>query len=282
MKKIQTDPKKLGENGNTNHSPVSQKQDSPALHWTFTWNNYIQTDIEPFETYLKNSSRKYIFQEEKSESGTIHLQGYLELSKKERLSKLKKFNDKIHWEKCRNIEASIQYCQKEETRNGQIFKFGFPKEVKVYEPNLPWQLELLGRVSNDREIEWIYDPIGNTGKTCFAKYLFIKKKWPYFIGGKGNDILHILTTYVMEKGEPEVILFDFPRSLEGRISYAAIESIKNGIWSSGKYEGTCVAINCPRIIILSNWLPDRSELSADRWWIREIAEGSLRAPAAPD
>ncbi len=35
---------------------------------------------------------------------------------------MKKISNKIHWEKCRNISASIKYCQKDETRNGQIWK----------------------------------------------------------------------------------------------------------------------------------------------------------------
>ena len=109
-----------GKSGNT-------KQISPAKHWVFTLNNYTKDDITSFSS--NSSIKRYIFQEETGESGTPHLQGYLEFSTKKRPKSVFK-NQKIHWEKCKNVKASIEYCCKEDTRTGKIFN----KNIMIIEP----------------------------------------------------------------------------------------------------------------------------------------------------
>ena len=46
---------------------------------------------------------------------------------------------RIHWEKTNNIDKAMEYCCKEDTRNGVVIKFGFPKEIKIIEVLKPWQ-----------------------------------------------------------------------------------------------------------------------------------------------
>ena len=89
-------------NGNT------KRQISPAKHWCFTHNNYTQQDIEKLCSSIVPV--KYVFQEETGTEGTKHLQGYVEFKKKIRPKSLG-WSDQIHWEKCRNIKASIAYCK---------------------------------------------------------------------------------------------------------------------------------------------------------------------------
>lgn len=98
-----------------------RKQISPAKHWCFTLNNYTPEDISLIQN--NSSINKYIFQEETGENGTKHLQGYIEF--KEKTRPLSLFDSKrIHWEKTKHINASIDYCSKEETRTGEIYKKG--------------------------------------------------------------------------------------------------------------------------------------------------------------
>jgi len=80
-------------------------------NWCFTINNWVDEDLKVFE----NKLIKYvIFGKEIGESGTPHLQGYLELFKKSRLSALKKIHEKAHWENRRgNQDQAIEYCKKE-------------------------------------------------------------------------------------------------------------------------------------------------------------------------
>jgi len=49
-----------------------------------------------------------------------------------------------------------------------------------------------------------------------------------------------------------------------------LESIKNGLFFSGKYESTQVVMNSPHLIIFANEPPDKSKMSADRWHIVRI------------
>ncbi len=88
--------------------------------WFFTWNNYNDLDIKFLLTQL-HSAFSYIFQEEISSTGTEHLQGVIRWKNAIRFSTLKKWNKSIHWERCRSFKHAVNYCNKEETRNGKIF-----------------------------------------------------------------------------------------------------------------------------------------------------------------
>lgn len=260
------------EDGNTK----LPKATSPALHWCFTYNNYTKQDIPTLTKGLQDICSKYVFQEETGEKGTPHLQGYFELKKKDRLTALKKIlGNGLHFEKCRNIADSILYCQKDSTRTGEVFKWGFPptpKPVKILSELRPWQQQCLALLKSecDRSIFWIYDTDGNVGKTAFCKYLYMTNNIMYITGGKGSDILHLATECLKAKPDCETFIFDLPRSVEGCISYNALEQIKNGFWTSTKYEGGTVCINSPNVIIFANWAPDKTMLSADRWNIYKI------------
>lgn len=263
-----------GGDGNTK----PQKGASPALHWCFTYNNYSKDTINMLTNSLKGLCTKYVFQEETGENGTKHLQGYFLLKKKERLTGLKKkLDDKIHLEKCRNIEDSIKYCQKLDTRTGEVFKYGFPKEVKIISELREWQQQCLALLEeeNDRTIYWIWEKDGNVGKTAFAKYLYVTKNVMYITGGKGSDILHVSTEALKSNENCDTFLFDLPRQLEGHVSYSALEQIKNGFWTSTKYEGGTVCINNPKVMVFANWEPDMSMLSRDRWEVFEITDKKL-------
>lgn len=96
-----------------------------ARSWCFTWNNYTMEDVTHLTkvfNYLE--IKKYIFQEELSESGTEHLQGCVNFNNAVSFNTVVGINDKIHWEKCKNIKASIKYCSKEDTRNGKMWMHG--------------------------------------------------------------------------------------------------------------------------------------------------------------
>lgn len=95
-----------GKSGNT-------KQISPAKHWFLTLNNYTTDDIQ-FLCSI-SSIKRYVFQEEMSESGTPHLQGHFEFEKKIRplgFFKGTPLEKRCHWEKTKNRHAAIQYCSK--------------------------------------------------------------------------------------------------------------------------------------------------------------------------
>jgi len=79
-------------------------------NWCFTLNNYTSNNYDD----ILNIKNKYlIIGKEIGECGTPHLQGYVEFKDKVSLKKLKKFNNKIHWEIRRGTaKQASEYCMK--------------------------------------------------------------------------------------------------------------------------------------------------------------------------
>ena len=146
-----------------------------------------------------------------------------------------------------------------------------PKQLKIITELYPWQqkiADIVAEEADDRTVHWFWEGTGNVGKTALTKYLLVKYPHThYFSGGKANDIAFQL---IKNKWDPEICIFNFPRTSEGAVSYNAIEQLKDGLVFSSKYEGGTKIFNPPHVIIFANWLPDVTQLSADRWNIVEI------------
>lgn len=63
--------------------------------WSYTLNNYTEEECELIKDLPCN---KHFCGKEVGENNTPHLQGYITFKKATRLSALKKFNNRIHWE----------------------------------------------------------------------------------------------------------------------------------------------------------------------------------------
>lgn len=100
---------------------------SRSRNWVFTLNNYTKEDIKD----LMELKVDYVFQEEKGEQGTPHLQGYICCPNALTLSGVKKIHTKAHWEIAKgNKVQCVKYCTKEETRIGEIFSnFEYKKYI---------------------------------------------------------------------------------------------------------------------------------------------------------
>lgn len=225
-----------------------------------------------------------MFQEETGEGGTPHLQGVIHNKNQVALSTLKTWNLRVHWEPTRDIKASVGYCSDPAKRNagGRIWSRGFTissggvhilDEVDLF----GWQRELITELrapADERTIVWYCDRDGGAGKTSLAKFIMVHlPRAMFFSGGKFTDMAHQV---VRSKFDPATILVNLPRTSEGKVSYAAIEAMKDGLLQSGKYEGGWRIYPCPHVVIFANWMPDIAALSADRWTIRELVDGRLR------
>ena len=67
-----------------------------------------------------------------------------------------------------------------------------------------------------------------------------------------------------------VCIFDYSRSEEDHINYEVIESSKNGVMFSTKYVSTQKVHTPPHVVIMANFDPNKSKMSADRWDVRYI------------
>lgn len=238
--------------------------------WFFTLNNYTQEDIRFFTDVLDTD--KYMFQEEIGTNGTPHLQGVIYFANARTFHQMKQLHRRVHWAVCRSIARSVEYCCKEDTRapSGHIYYRGFtiPEPLDIISELRPWQqkvIEYINEKPNDRTIHWFYEQLGNTGKTSLCKYIIHHyKRVHYFTGGKAVDIAYQL---ISQSWSPLVCIFDLPRTSEDKVSYNAMEAIKNGLVQTGKYKGGTKLFNPPHILVFANWRPDTSALSRDRWAI---------------
>lgn len=89
-----------------------------SRNWFFTINNFTEKDIE---TIISIEKSKYVFQEERGESGTLHLQGVLMFPNARTFTSIKKLLPTAHIEVPKDLKASIKYCCKTDTRVGELY-----------------------------------------------------------------------------------------------------------------------------------------------------------------
>jgi len=131
----------------------------------------------------------------------------------------------------------------------------------------PWQEALRQRLTgpvDSRKILWFTDLNGGQGKTEFAKWCVINLNAHIVHNAKTADIAYGLPV------DPKVVLFDFTRSIEGHVNYGVLEAIKNGMVYSSKYESRMKCFPKPHVVVFSNFEPDQTKLSADRWDITNL------------
>lgn len=260
--------------GNTSSQSQPKKKRALQLkNWFFTFNNYTESDITDLLDKFDEICTKYLFQEETGENGTKHLQGTIELKKRMRWEQFK-LSKRIHWEPVRNIDASIDYCQKEHTRTGRIYQV--PAPISCICGLYPWQSQLLVTLlekPDSRTVLWCYESEGNVGKSAFVKYLVLKHRAIFCDGGEKKDIMNLIFNSNMDRCS--IVCFDLCRSKMGKISYNSIEAIKNGLICNTKYETGFKVFNNVHVVIFSNSAPDYEQLSIDRWKVYEIKNSEL-------
>lgn len=249
--------------GNTKTSANRVNQ---CKRWCFTYNNWDQVGLDKcLKVFGENGD--YIIGKEIGDSGTKHLQGYIELKKAMRWTEFG-LPKEIHWEKCKGDRAAnVSYCSKD---NDFVYKgLGITKPVKVLSDDklYDWQKDIVRIIKSepdDRTIHWYWEKTGKAGKSTFTKYLAIKFG-AVPIEGRKNDILYAAAMF-----ESDIYIMDLERTMEDYVSYGAIEKIKNGCYLCAKYESKPVVRNNPHVIVFANFAPDLSALSVDRWHIVEI------------
>lgn len=260
-------------------SPASSKSDvkSQRIHWFFTFFEYSESDLRELCEFCKFKCKESLFQEEKCPTtGRMHLQGSITLKKRARWSEFG-LSKKIHWEKTHHLESSINYCQKTYTRAGRQFKNGIEIiPIKTITTLYKWQSEIEDiylQEIDDRKIFWFWENTGNIGKSAFCKYMILKYNCLFCSGGKYSDIMNLV--FNQDMTACRAVIFDIPRAHKGAISYASLESIKNGLVCNTKYETGVKIFNPPHIFIFANFEPDDPEqLSEDRWVITNLDQNS--------
>lgn len=239
--------------------------------WFFTKDNATDYDVALFKEYFIENRMDYVFQKERAESGMIHLQGVCRYENpRDRWPDLE-----CHWERCKDWRKAVKYCSKLDTRiEGPWTNLNIKFRATVIDPLegkelYPWQadcLRIINERPDNRKIDWIYGN-GNNGKTTFVKSMVLRYgKSVVCCMGAGKDIFRLIANRLLEdEVDIKVVFFLLTRADENRMSYRALEAIKDGIIVSTKYEPVDLVFNSPHVIVMANFAPDLSMLSEDRW-----------------
>lgn len=280
-----------------------------AKNFCFTINNYTPEDIEQLE---KNEYIKYmIIGKEKGEKGTPHLQGYMQLTDKKRLTWIKKhIHNTAHFEISRGTQQeNYKYCSKE----GDFKEYGTPTQKGTNTNELynmimecsQWTdvLKINGidrRLNYAREVwqarppekmeeitprKWqkdILDILATPPDGRTIHWVYDKE------GGKGKTYLckYLVSNHnafyfspakstdiLYAYNNQPIVLFDIPRCTDEQyINWGCIEKLKDGIYFNGKfYSGTKYRKDNTHIIIFGNELPPAGKFSKDRIKILDIS-----------
>lgn len=131
-------------------------------------------------------------------------------------------------------------------------------------PLRDWQQTLHAKLilpPDPREIQFIVDATGNSGKSWFARYYSdLHPNSQIIVPGKKADMALTIDD------SSRVFFLDCPKSKQGDfIQYDFLEELKNGYVFSPKYESKNKSFPTPHVVVLMNETPDRSKLSADRY-----------------
>lgn len=302
-----------------------------ACYWCFTWNNppdeYEQRIKDLYEDDA-NDIEYIVYGREIGESGTFHLQGFVQFGEPI-LNKELATNGpthrlfQAHWTKARRVQKAREYCLKDGnwTEHGSFsvrqgkrtdideFKSAveqggmttkkarkvysevcarYPRFVEAYindhrtQPPIeehamyPWQRALFHKTTqtppHPREVIFIVDPRGNTGKSWLARKIANQENTTaqYMTPGKLNDM-----AYALDETN-DVLLMDCPRSRVELFQYDFIEYVKNCNVFSTKYESRMKYLKPAHVVVFMNETPDTGKLSRDRYCIIEVDEDLSR------
>lgn len=273
-----------GEPGGNTKSPGKKATSSVGVQcyrWQFTLKASIDDPndpvgvtrlIEPRSVFdnLSRFCKEFYYQLEQGADGYMHYQGCLSLNTKHRLLEVKDILgwSTVHVERAMNWHALVNYSKKVQSRVSGPWSH-MSVWIDTIEPNRRWQLDLLDiiqlKCDDNRTIHWLWEPIGKVGKTQFCKWCAVELGATILKGGALKDIAFSIPD------NPKIIIFDLPRTMEERVNYDAIESCKDGMIFSAKYESKMKIFNSPHVVILANFAPEYDCLSLDRWKVQRIS-----------
>lgn len=251
--------------------------------WFFTHNN---PDEQNGRTILLGRLAQLkcnaIFQLESGENNTRHWQGVIRFTAARGFTSVRKVLSTslpgAHWERCRSWKDAVKYCSKADTRVDGPWIVGDVPYIKpstdffIEEKASWWQQAVLSHVSSPvdrRKLVWVHEPRGGVGKSTLARHL-IGFKYPgtsIAVRGSHGDILYAVKQHLDTGKLLWLLVVDIPRANTNKVSYVALEDVGNGLIFSTKYESGHAVFDPPHRVVFSNYPPDLTQLSADRWLI---------------
>jgi len=251
--------------------------------------NKTVVSSDDVQTLLRRYADQWAFQKEVDDNGTPHFQMAVRFLSKRTKKWVLDFFTPLMGNDANAVQATpaankidlLAYCTKEDTRVEGPWIFGVDpsrlhsrmlQPLDEYDPAVAtvWQdfvCQMVGSPvpKGDRRIFWIYDTIGNIGKSVLTKHLALRGDVCVCDTSAKKDIFY------MANAKWKAYVWDLARSVRLNAEfYSAIEKIKDGCVFSGKYEPKAVVTARPHVIVFSNILPDFTEWSNDRLQVIDV------------
>jgi len=123
-----------------------------------------------------------------------------------------------------------------------------------------WQAKLIEELKSNahpREIIWVYDTIGNKGKSTLCTFLATNHGALVVENCKTADIAHAYDSH-------PIVCWDLVRTSEDKVNYAPMEAVKNGRIFSPKYESGMKIFPVPHVVVVANYPCPIGKFSVDR------------------
>lgn len=238
--------------------------------------------VEDVKKWCKEWGKEWAFQKEQGKkSDYIHYQLRISLRSKTRTPPYLK-GAKPSVTSLENRDNNF-YVLKEDTRiegpwtskDKEIF---IPRQYRDITKLYAWQNWLLNKLNEreDRKIYFIYDKVGNNGKSTIAALCELKHNCidvPPINDSK--ELMQIVSNICIDTDNrsPKAFFIDLPRAFDKKTLngiFSAIEQIKKGKLYDTRYHYKAYWIDSPQIFVFSNEPPNFEYLSADRWICNSI------------
>jgi len=187
---------------------------------------------------------------------------------------------------CNTVQDALeQFMTKPSDAPGIIAAYSVKTDQTVLKSDFqpkPWheKLEFWIHQQTNRKVYWIYDPVGQSGKTDWTRHKMItesdKIAFLKSVGKVADASLNLVEKW-NSGWRGNTIIYDMPRTLSDRESiFEFIECCKDGMFTSGKYKSCSVPTHYMHVVVLANFLPmmkgrnGQDTLSLDRWSIWEM------------
>lgn len=183
-------------------------------------------------------------------------------SKIQRCKTLKVALDKYAEDPCKAAGVKLLYSYKDQDENIVTVPNDKMKE---------WEKKFLkiSKKKSDRQINWIYDKYGRSGKTVWSHHMEdnFDNGWAIFNNiGRISDFTMNIQQWKSIGWKSEGMIFDFARDYQDKsVIYSALEIAIDGRATATKYEGGRIRFGKPVIWVFANFVPDCSKMSKDRW-----------------
>jgi len=174
-----------------------------------------------------------------------------------------------------------------------LYRYGSQEEREEVSPLInehSWSKQLRGELAakpNPRQIIWVVDTVGNTGKSALCKHLSSTDQQSFLVVTRMSQTRSVMTlvTRAIAKGEwnKHAVLLDLPRKAARSYSlYETVGMLKDGMITTLGCAGKTLVFDSPHVVVFANFWPDTTQLTGDRWDVREIRDGDFVGVAVED